>query len=201
VCQDRQRLLDNVALFVEHAREMGCLQSPYPFASDHARVLFFHNPNRQPDAPAHAEFRCEAVLMSGLPGSGKDHHVRTCLSDWPVVSLDDLRDELDVSPADNQGAVVNEARDRARELLREGRSFVWNATSLSRQLRSQSLSLFLNYHARVRIIYLEVPFETLFAQNRRREKRVPEKVIERMLDRWEVPDATEAHQVEFHVRD
>jgi predicted kinase len=200
VCPDRQRLLDNVALFAEQARELGCLHAPFPFASDHARVLFFRDGQRHPEAPAHAAFRAEVALMSGLPGAGKDHHVRTHLADWPVVSLDDLRDEMDVSPAGAQGAVLNAARDRARDLLRQGRSFVWNATNLSRQLRGGVLSLLLGYQVRVRIDYLEVPHDVLFAQNRQRERRVPDKVVGRMLDRWEVPDVTEAHEVRWLVR-
>ena len=199
ICADQQRLLDNVALFVEQMHDMGCLRAPFPFASDHARVLFFQDARRQPDAPAHEDFRADVVLTSGMPGSGKDHHIRTCLPDWPMVSLDEVRDEMDVSPDESQGAVVNEARGRARELLRQGRSFVWNATNLSRQLRGQALALFLGYQAHVRIVYLEPPAEVLFTQNRQRERRVPEQVMQRLLDRWEVPDATEAHQIEYRV--
>jgi predicted kinase len=200
ICADQQRLLDNVALFGEQMHELGCWQTPYPFASDYARVLFFRDEKRTPEAPAHADFRAEVVMLSGLPGSGKDHHIRTHLSDWAVISLDELRDELDVSPDESQGSVVNAARDRARDLLRQGRSFVWNATNVSRQLRGQVLSLFLDYRAHVRIVYLEVPAAVLFAQNQQRQRRVPQTVMERMLDRWEVPDRTEAHQVEWLVR-
>jgi tRNA uridine 5-carbamoylmethylation protein Kti12 len=36
-------------------------------------------------------------------------------------------------------------------------------------------------------------------QNRQRRRKVPESVIERLLDRWEVPDRTEAHQVDWIV--
>jgi predicted kinase len=138
--------------------------------------------------------------MSGLPGSGKDHYLRTHLPDRLVISLDALRAELDVSPADDQGAVVNEARERAREALRAGRPFVWNATNLSRQLRGLSLRLFAAYGARVRIVYVEVPPGVLFAQNRQRSAVVPQGVLERLIDRWEVPDRTEAHAVEYAVR-
>ena len=54
------------------------------------------------------------VLLSGLPGAGKDHWVRTQLPGWPVIALDDLREELDVSPTDEQGTVLNRAREQAR---------------------------------------------------------------------------------------
>jgi predicted kinase len=199
-CADRQRLLDNVALFVEQVREMGCLHTPYEFASDHARVLFFLDEKRIPEAPAHEAFRAEVVLLSGLPGSGKDHYLRTHLGDWPAVSLDDLREELDVRADEAQGEVIAEARERARQWLRQGWSFVWNATNLSRHLRRLPLELFAAYQARLRIVYLEVPPEVLFEQNRQRGAPVPASVIERLLDRWEVPDRTEAHAVEYRVR-
>jgi predicted kinase len=199
VCQDRQRLLDNVALFVELCREEGCLSAPRAFASDHARFLYFRNPHRHPDAPAHEDFRAEVVVMSGLPGAGKDTWVRRHLPDWPVVSLDAVRDELGVDPADAQGAVVNRAREQAREYLREGRRFVWNATNLSRQVRTQCVQLFADYHARIRVVYVEASEERLLRQNRQRQAPVPEAVLERLLDRWEVPDQTEAHSVEWVV--
>jgi predicted kinase len=140
------------------------------------------------------------VLTSGLPGAGKDAYVREHLGHWPVVSVDDVRQELDVDPKDDQGTVVNRARDLAREHLRQGRSFVWNATNLSRQLRHGCIRLFGDYAARVRIIYLEVPEAVLFEQNRRRAAVVPQKVIAHLLDRWEVPDRTEAHEVQHVVR-
>jgi predicted kinase len=200
ICADQNRLLDNVALFAEYAREEGILTGPYEFPSEQTRFLYFRTPGRQPEVPAHADFRSEVVLMSGLPGSGKDHWIRTHLPDWPVVALDDLREELDVAPTDRQGEVVTLARDRAREHLRARRSFVWNATNLSRQLRSGCVNLFAGYGARVRVVYVEVSPAVLFPQNRQRPAPVPEKVIDRMLDRWEVPDPTEAHQVDWMVR-
>jgi putative nucleotidyltransferase with HDIG domain len=200
ICTDRQRLLDNVALFAEQCREEGCLTAPRPFASDHARFLYFRDPSRHPDAPAHAAFKAEAVLLSGLPGTGKDHHARQHFADHEIVSLDELRDELDAEPTGDQGAVLTAARALARDHLRAGRSFVWNATNLSRQLRGGLIGLFAAYGARVRIVYLEVPEAVLTAQNRQRAAVVPEKAMCRILDRWEVPDRTEAHRVDWLVR-
>jgi predicted kinase len=196
VCQDQQRLLDNVALFVEFCREENCLSAPRPFASDHARFLYFRSTHRHPDTPAHEDFRAEVVVMSGLPGAGKDTWVRNNLPDWPVISLDALREEMEVNPADEQGQVINRAREQARDYLRSGRSFVWNATNLSRQVRGLCLGLLADYHARIRIVYVEAPDERLLDQNRRRQAPVPQTVLEHLLDRWEVPDRTEAHRVD-----
>jgi predicted kinase len=198
-CQDQGRLLDNIALFAEYCREQNCQTGPRAFPSDHSRFLYFRQNGRHPDVPAHEGVRAEVVLMSGLPGSGKDHWIRQNLPDWPVIALDAVREELDVAASENQGAVVNRAREMARDCLRQGRSFVWNATNLSRQLRGQCIQLFADYHARIRIVYVEASRERLFAQNRQRERRVPQDVIERLLDRWEIPDRTEGHEVEWVV--
>jgi predicted kinase len=137
--------------------------------------------------------------MSGLPGAGKDRWIARHAQGLPVVSLDALRHELDVDPEDAQGAIVQVARERAREHLRAGRSFVWNATNLSRAVRGQCVRLAADYGARVRIVYVEAAADVLWSQNRARAHPVPERVIEKLLKRWEVPDATEGHVVEYVV--
>jgi predicted kinase len=198
-CPDPERLFDQIELFRQQCAELGCLSAPFPFASDHARFLFFRDVGRQPDSPAHEEFACDVVLMSGLPGAGKDFWIRRYLSGQDIISLDALRVDMGVSPSDPQGQVLNRAKDMARERMRSGTSFVWNATNLSRHVRGECIRLFHDYHARVHIVYVEASPDRLFAQNRQRRRRVPESVIDRLLDRWEVPDRTEGHQVEWIV--
>lgn len=200
VCADQARLLDNVALFVEYCREQGCLGQPYPFPSDHTRFLYFRTPVRDPSFAAFDDTRCEVVLMSGLPGAGKDHWIRENLPDHPVISLDALRQELGVAPTEPQGQVIQRAREMARTFLHQGQAFIWNGTNLSRAIRDRCIDLFAAYHARVRIVYIEVGEERLLQQNRGRGAPVPERVIERLLARWEIPDRTEAHRVEWFVR-
>ena len=52
VTADQSRLLENVALFAEYCREHGCYDRPRPFASDHARFLYFRDLNAAiPTAP------------------------------------------------------------------------------------------------------------------------------------------------------
>jgi tRNA uridine 5-carbamoylmethylation protein Kti12 len=58
------------------------------------------------------------------------------------------------------------------------------------------IDLLATYNSCVRIVYVEASHDVLFAQNRSRKGAVPEGAIDRMMDRWEVPDLTEAHQVE-----
>jgi predicted kinase len=117
-----------------------------------------------------------------------------------MISLDELRREMRIAPAENQGPVVARGRERTHEYLRRKQSFIWNATKISRQLREHCISLCAAYNARVHIIYVETGAEALAEQNRSRERVVPPEVINRLLARWEPPDLTEAHQVEMIVR-
>ncbi|WP_437722319.1 AAA family ATPase [Sorangium sp. So ce861] len=203
VCADMGRVVDNIELFREFCREEGCYRGPRAFASDHTRFVYFRSDpagGRHPDVEVYDDTRAEVVVMSGLPGAGKDTYVRSHFADWPVVSLDALRSELEVDPTDTQGQVVQAARERAKEHLRRGERFVWNATNLSRQRRGPVLQMAADYGARIRVVYVEAPRAVLFAQNRAREAAVPEAAIRRMIERWEIPGKTEAHEVVLAVR-
>jgi len=192
--------LARVDLFRDYCREHGCLDRLYAFPSGLSRFTYFHKSQGQEADPTYDPYddtRYEVVLMVGLPGAGKDSWLRAHLPDWPVVSLDALRHDLDVGPRDDQGAVVAAARERARVYLREGRSFAWNATNLTRQLRAR----FVDDHARVRIVYVEAPPEKVLRRNRERagHAQVPEAVIHRFAAHLDAPDPTEAHAVEWII--
>ncbi len=200
ICRDPQRLLDNIDLFHELARDHDCLARPFAFASEHSRFLYFRSEDRDPGYAAHDDTRCEMVLMCGLPGAGKDHWISRNL-DLPIVSLDSLREELGVGGTGNQGAVIQAAREQAREHLRRAQSFVWNATSLTRDLRGRAINLAADYNARVRIVFLDTAYKRLLRQNRERERPVPTAALEKMTRLWDPPDLTEAHRVDWVVQD
>lgn len=175
------------------AEESGCFEKPYPFANAQARFQFYRQANADLHYVPHEEYRCNVTLMSGLPGSGKDTWLAKNRPDLPVVSLDDIRFQLDVEATDNQGPVIQAARDQCRELLRAGQSFAFSATNLIRQTRKRWIDLFADYRARVEAVYVEPRFETVLAQNKRRERPVPENVIRELADKVEPPNWTEAH--------
>lgn len=197
VCTDRQKLFDNISLFAQYVGEQECLSGPRQFPNEHSRFLYFRREGRDPEYEAYDDTVCEVVLMSGLPGAGKDFWVAENMPHLPVVSLDALRREMRISPKANQGPVVSAAREAAREHLRKKRPFVWNATNISRQIRELSVNLFAAYNARVRIVYVEAPEKRLYEQNAERADAVPAEVIRKLTARWEVPDLTEAHCVDW----
>ena len=197
VCHDQDKLLTNIELFRAYCEEQGCLSTPRRFGNDHSRVQYFRTDGRDPDYVAFDDTTCEVVMMCGLPGSGKDTWIARNKGDQPIVSLDDLRKDLDVEPGGPQGEVIQAAQEQCREHLRARRSFIFNATNLTREIRGLWLNLFVAYKARVRVVYVEVPFEKQQQQNREREARVPDNVIRRMLSKWELPDLTEVHQIDY----
>ncbi len=196
---DQARIVEHCALWAEHCRELGVLDQPRAFASDHTRRVWIEGPNRHPDHAAHDDTSCEVIVMAGLPASGKDHWLRTHRPELPVVSLDGLRDELDVDPADDQAQVIAAARERARGYLRSGTAFAWNATNLTVSLRGQLLELMRDYRARTHVVYVETAASEQHARNRARAIPVPAIAIGRMLHRWTVPDPGEAHVVTYSV--
>lgn len=190
---------ENLHFWKVIADEQGCFDRPYPFANDHARFLFYRQPNPNLYYVPHEAYRCSVTMMSGLPGSGKDTWLERNRPVLPVVSLDDLRGELDVAPTDNQGEVAQLARERCREFLRAGESFAFSATNILRQTRQRWIDLFADYGARIEIVYLEPRLSVILGQNKRRDRRVPENVIRELADKCEPPTWVESHGLELHA--
>jgi predicted kinase len=199
MCADQAALLDRIAYFGEFCMENRCWNGPHILPSDHSRFLYFAGRHTAPDYHAYDDTTCEVVLMSGVPGAGKDTWIARNVPDWPLISLDVLRADLGVRPTDDQGRVIQEAKERARAFLRTRTSFVWNATNITRMMRRQLIDLFASYRARVRIVYVEVPYATLIQRNETREAGLPINALERLIGKLEVPDRTEAHRVEYVV--
>jgi len=196
-CNDQSELLERVELFRELCRELKCYEQPYPFASAHSRFVYFQHEQRDPAYIAYDDTRFEVTLMAGLPGVGKDTWVRQHLGNLPMISLDEIRKELKVTPQQNQGKVVQLAQLRARELLRRQAPFVWNATNILRMRRQELVNMIAAYGGRARITYLDASFEEVMRRNRQRQDRVPDEVINDFMYRMETPDLTEAQAVEW----
>ena len=191
--------LESVDLFRDFCREQHCLDTPFPFADDVTRFLYAKNGKRDPSSPAYDDSKMEVILLSGLPAAGKDTWIHRHGGNMEVVSLDTLRQAMGVDPAGNQGRVVQAAHKQARKYLAKGTPFIWNATNVTRQLRDPLITLFRQYKARVRLVYVECPYRELFRRNAERPDPVPETVIRKLIQKLEVPEPFEAHRVDYVV--
>lgn len=170
------------------------LREPWPFVSAAARRTYLAGSRDAsafyaPQEPAGSRL----VLMSGLPGSGKDTLIATHFSGIPVISLDDIRQEMGIDAKGNQGHVLQVAFDAAREHLRAGQDFVWNATALTKQTRQKIIGLSRQYDAKIDAVSIDIPVALAKERNRGRAEPLPDAAIDRLAEKREPIMPDEAH--------
>lgn len=196
---EKEKRILNVELARAAMMESGAYTSPYPFQSDTTRHAYLSGKNVWENQELFDESWGEVILLSGLPGTGKDTFIKTHYPSYPVVSLDDIRREMGVKSGENQGKVIQAAHEKARELLRKKQPFIWNATSLLPALRKTQISLFEDYGASVKILFLETGWKENIVRDKERKFAVSEKVISDMLNKFVPPEAFEARSVEWMI--
>lgn len=203
ICPDQDDLLYRLELFRAYCEEQHCWGRSYPFPSERARFNYFLKEDALPDYDPYPEEGQEVVVLSGLPGVGKDTYVRRHYPKLPVISLDALREKYKISPRNSKanGKVIQLAREQARQYLRSGQPFVWNSTNLTMMNRGPVIELCAAYRARPKLVYLEAPYEKLIRQNAGREAVVPGKVLERYIGKLEMPSLAEAPEVVYEVEE
>jgi putative nucleotidyltransferase with HDIG domain len=201
ICEDSDRLLGTIEFFREFCQEHNCFDRSYPFASDRSRFIYFQKEDGDPTYAAYDDTQLEVILMCAIPGTGKDYWIQQNHPDLAVISLDELRLSMGILATDKQkqGEILRAARNIAKGYLQSQTPFIWNATNIVRSTRSGLIRLFADYHARTRIVYLEVPLDRVLAQNSDRKAQVPRAVIYRYSERLQIPDITEADRVDYFV--
>lgn len=181
------------------AEDIPCYTRPYDFADDFSKRAYFKGKTLWRDHGLFNDTWGSVILMSGLPGTGKDTYIREKYPHLPVISLDDIRRELGISPTEKQGRVISEGHDRARRLLRKKQPFVWNATNITRQTRNMQISLFEDYGASVTTVFLETEWEEQLSRNAARDASVPEAVIQSLLEKLVLPERYESERVVWQI--
>ena len=202
ICADQDEMIYRVDFFKEMCIVNECYNTERIFPNSLARFKYLSEAGYIDYVPFD-DTKFRVIMMVGLPGSGKDTIIKKHYSDLPIVSLDDIRRSKKIDPTDKKGngQVVQEGKERARELMRKKQSFVWNATNITKDMRQQLISLFLSYGARVDIAYVESPYDVMMKQNMEREHQVPSSVIDRLLNKLEVPIVSECHEVIYHINE
>ncbi len=190
-------ILDRIEYCRMLAFENQCESNSYRFFDDYTKRAYFKGKTSFKDDQLYNDSWGQVVMLSGLPASGKDTYISKNYPNLPVISLDEIRKEMGISPEAKQGPIIACAHERARELLRKKQSFVWNATSLTALLRSSQIDLFESYGASVKTVYLETRLDALLERNKKRQAYVPENVISKMLSKIEPPERYESEQVVY----
>jgi predicted kinase len=132
------------------------------------------------------------VLLIGLPGSGKSTWATA--QGWNALSSDAMRVLLsdDVANQHIHGRVFAAIRYLLRQRLRTGCAInCVDATHLTRAERRPYFSLARWHKAVVEAVYFDIPFATVMARNRARQRQVPEAAIATMAARMEPPQFEE----------
>ena len=143
----------------------------------------------------------QIILAVGLPGSGKSTYFRK-RGIQPLAS-DTLRawlldDETDQS---QQHRVFSALRYLLELRLRLGQKYTYvDATNLTRKDRRPYFQLAKRYGCDLRAIFFDISLVTCKRRNRRRQRRVPDEVIERMASILAPPTRAEGFQKVSVVR-
>ncbi len=128
------------------------------------------------------------VLSIGLPGSGKStwfkrHNILPLSSDMVRILLFD-----DVTEQRYQDLVFSTLRSmlRARLLARRPWNYV-DATNLSAHERRSWIKLAHDFGYEAHAVFFDVPPEVCIERNRRRDRNVPEDVMQRMANKLRPP--------------
>lgn len=197
IAADIDEQMEKIELCMAVAEEAGCEEGPYTFMTSYTKHAYLSGRNVMPDQTLYDDTWGEVILMSGLPGTGKDTWICSTIPDYPMISLDEIRKEMNVKPTENQGSVIQEAQERAKIYLRKHQPFVWNATNITKETRQKQIQLFERYGVGVRIVYLETEWKTQLERNSDREACVPIEAIKKMLGKTVLPTPEEAQRIEW----
>ncbi|MCD7854272.1 MAG: AAA family ATPase [Clostridiales bacterium] len=192
LCDILEKPLKSAELCFSLAKAENIFYSPGRFPSEAAKQAYLSGKIIRKDQDVNDDTWGEAVMVSGFSGSGKDLWIKEHYSRIPVISLDSIGNEMNISPEDNQSEVMLKEREMARGFLRNKQSFVWSDANLTSSVRRKQLSLFEKYNARTKIVFLETPLEINKAMN------VSEKnIFINITENFELPERTEARFVEW----
>ena len=133
-------------------------------------------------------------MMIGLPGSGKSTYAKEIAADpeglHPVIlSSDELRKELfgDDEDQSHNAQVFDELHKRIRENLQNGVSVIYDATNIDKKRRVDFLQSIKKIDCIKTAIAVMTPYDVCLERCKKRDRKVPEYVIRRMLMNYAPP--------------
>ena len=182
-------------LFRELCLDNHCFEQEATWFNVHSRYRYFWSEETYP-VEIFDDTAFEAIILSGIAGSGKDTFYAKNYAHLPIVSLDEIRRELKIRPddRDGQGKVAQLAYERAKEFCRRKKSFVWNSTNLTSELRARLHNALRVYNPRFTIVYLETSQENIFS---RRKEDIKSSILARMIGQLDMPLVGEGHEVKW----
>lgn len=131
------------------------------------------------------------AMLMGLVASGKSTKAKELAEEYDatIFSSDALRAELygDVNDQTHNQELFVELHRRIKDCLRSGKSVIYDATNLYYKRRMSFLHELKNISCKKICVLMATPYEECLLRNSKRDRKVPEHVIERMYKSIDVP--------------
>lgn len=131
------------------------------------------------------------LVLIGLPGSGKSTKAKELAKTYnaTIVSSDEFRKKEygEESVQGNNSILFEKIHNEIINLLKEEKKVIFDACNLSHKHRKQLLDKISKLEVNKMCLLFGVPVERCLERNRNRERVVPEHVIVRMANNFNVP--------------
>lgn len=155
------------------------------------------------------------IMLVGLPASGKTALAKQlAIEDGEIIATDEafyprpvihssdaLRLELYGSEEDNRhnNQLFTELHRRIKRDLLDGKHVIYDATNIKKKQRMAFLNEIAGIVCEKVCICVMTTFEDCLARNSERERKIPERAIERMYKNWQPPHYHEGfNQIYFY---
>jgi len=135
------------------------------------------------------------AVMVGISGSGKSTFANGLKSSIGanLVETDAIRQELtgDASDQTQNYKVFQVAKTRVADLLSNGKNAIIDATSLTHGDRKDWIEIGRKHNAEIHAYFVDTPVDVAKSRNFKRDRNVPEEVIDRQASKLHAPTKSE----------
>lgn len=148
----------------------------------------------------HKNEHSKVVVMCGLPGSGKSSIVHSNYSGYNIISLDEIRKDLNDKYYNNTAEVISIAKELLKKYLRNKENIVYDATNYRKDFRSKIFKLCNDYNAHVSIHMVLKTLDNTIKDDLNRKRPVEKEYILKQHDNFQFPEIEEYHNLVIDIR-
>ena len=192
----KEELTLKIMLSEDLAKQNNCYDTYFEFYNDYTKYKLLNTDESNIYSQFFDSSSNEAIIMCGLPASGKDTYIlNNICNGYTVITLDEIRKELHIKPTDDQTKVMEYSKKLMKNALACKENIVWNATSLNVFFRKSQIELLKKYNYKVKIVYIETTIENIKKRNEIRDRKVPLYAVYNMFSKFSIPEEFEADEV------